>query len=102
MTSRAIVAGLLILTAAGLARASDPAPVPACLVQVDGHTSDQPPDPVVVCRKLFPAAPFVHLPQDQRAAGSQVTLYGVVDLDVNVNFHIQNARFFDRQLNLYA
>jgi hypothetical protein len=101
MTSRAIVAGLFILTATSLAHASDPAPVPACLVQAGGHTSDQPPDPVVVCRKLFPTAPFVRLPQDQRAAGGQVTLYGVVDLDVSVNFHIQSARFFDRQLSLY-
>src|SRR5207253_10206640 len=75
---------------------------PSCLEQVDGHTSDQPPDSVVVCRKLFPAAPYVRLPQDRRAPDGQATLYGVIELDINNDAHIQNARFYDRQLKVYA
>jgi hypothetical protein len=71
-------------------------------VQVEGHTSDQPPDPVVVCEKLFPAPPFVKLPPDQKAAVGHATLYGVVELDINIDSHIQNARFYDRDLHVYA
>jgi hypothetical protein len=102
MTCRAIGAGLLILMAAGHAVAAGSTQFTSCTKQVDGHTSDQPPDPVVVCQQLFPAPPFVRLPPDQRASDGQATLYGVVELDININSHIQNARFYDRSLTLYA
>ena len=96
MQSRAIVAALLLLTAAAHANTT------VCVRQTDGHTSDQPPAPVVVCQKLFPSPPFVHLPPDQRPAGGQATLYGVVELDINNDLHIANARFYDRDLHLYS
>jgi len=102
MTCSAIVAGLFLLTAAAHVEAAAPAPFRNCQVQVDGHTADQPSDPVVVCRQLFPAAPFVRLPNDQRAANGQVTLYGVVELDINSDSHIRNARFYDRALKVYG
>jgi hypothetical protein len=97
MKTRLFVAALFVFTAAAHA-----ASFPSCLEQIDGHTSDQPPASVVVCRKLFPSAPFVHLPEDRRAAEGQVTLYGVVELDINNDFHIQNARFYDRQSKVYS
>jgi hypothetical protein len=101
MTRRAIVAGFLILTAAVSVHAADAVPFQSCLQQADGHTSDQPPDRVVVCRKLFPTAPFVRLPPD-RQAGGLATLHGVVELDINTDSHIQNARFYDRNLKVYS
>lgn len=108
------VAALLLVTAAVPAKAAAPAPVPApapaparaavpiCLQQADGQTADQPPAPVVVCKQLFPTAPFVRLPEDQRATDGSATLYGVIELDINNDFHIQNARFYDRELKVYS
>jgi len=98
------VAALFLVTAAVHAGAAPAASSSfrSCVDQVDSHTSDQPPASVVVCRKLFPAAPFVRLPQDRRAADGQATLYGVVELDISTSGHIQNARFYDRQLKVYA
>src|SRR5205807_4692210 len=50
----------------------------------------------------FPALPFVHLPPDQQASDGRATLYGVVELDINNDAHIQAARFYDRELKLYG
>src|SRR5947207_1275093 len=95
MRCRVIVAGLVVFIAAGFAFAAPPPSFTSCPKQADGHTSDQPPDPVVICQQLFPTAPFVRLPPDQRLSADHATLYGVVELDINNNGHIQNARFYD-------
>jgi hypothetical protein len=102
MRCRAVVAGFLFVTAATAANAAAAVPFQSCREQADGHTSDLPPAAVTVCRKLFPSVPYVHLPPDHRAADGPSTLYGVVELDINIDKHIQNARFFDRDLKVYA
>lgn len=96
-----MIAGILCFAAAH-AYAASPIQSTICPKQADGHTSDTPPDPVLVCKQLFPAAPYVRLPQDQHKPDGQSMMYGVVELDINSDSHIQNARFYDRQLKLYA
>jgi hypothetical protein len=72
-----------------------------CVTQKQGQTSDQPPDPVVVCQQLYPSAPYVRLPEDQSEADGQTTIHGVVELDINQRAGIQNAYFYDRGLTIY-
>ncbi|MEK6372534.1 MAG: hypothetical protein AABO58_07530 [Acidobacteriota bacterium] len=107
MACREMVVGLLLIVAIPIyADGATPVPFKTCVEQKQGHTSDQPPDPVVICQRLFPSAPFVRLPQDRRAPDGQATINGVVELDIGQRpgtnyFYIQNARFYDRDLTLY-
>jgi hypothetical protein len=94
------IALLTLATALG-AQAAAPMSFAVCPKQTNGHTSDQPPAPVVVCQQLFPAVPYVHLPPDQHTPDGHAAMNGVVELDINTDGHIANARFYDRSLKLY-
>jgi len=107
MTKNAIVAALFLIATASYAKTAIPLEFKTCVEQAEGHTSDQPPDRVVICQKLFPSAPYVRLPLDQRAPDGRATMYGVVELDISQKpksdvFTIQHARFYDRDLTLYS
>jgi len=100
VTSKGTLVALFILAIAVVAQAATPAPFAICPRQSNGHTSDQPPDPVVVCQQLFPAPPYVRLPADRHTSEGSI-MTGVVELDVNTDGHIANARFYDRGLKVY-
>jgi hypothetical protein len=81
---------------------NDPAPGEfICPQEAPGKTSDG--DAVTVCQRLYPEAPFVHLPPDDRSSAVQ-TINGVIELDIGgaaPDFTLTDARLFDRDLNVY-
>ena len=85
-------------------------PLQACPGQREGTTTEVPPQqpqPVTICTKLHPAAPFVHLPPDVPGEmGGSGTWHGTVELDISVrpgaNYYIQQARFVDRNNTSYV
>jgi hypothetical protein len=102
MTPKVTYAAALLVLLAATAFAATPAQFAICPRQMSGHTSDQPPDPVVVCQQLFPAPPYVHLPADRHLPDGSATINGVVELDINSDKHIAAARLYDRNLMEYA
>jgi hypothetical protein len=85
-------------------------PLQVCPEQKQGATTESPPQqpqPVTICLKLHPQAPFVHLPADVPARyGGAATWYGTVELDISVrqgaDYYIQQARFVDRDNRSYV
>lgn len=102
MTRQVPYVTVLLVLLAATAFAATPAPFAVCPQQTSGHTSDQPPDPVVVCQQIFPAPPYVHVPGDTHTPDGHVTMTGVVDLDVDIRNHVSAARFYDHNLKEYA
>ena len=92
MNCRTIVLALFLLVSLPLSAAD-----PTCAEQKQGKTTDG--DAVVVCTRLFPSAPFVRLPENQRGEDGQVTMNGVVELTIRQT--LENARFYDRDLMVY-